>query len=108
MPHADILFVMLVSMAIMGAQIAKIQRTNNQTLRLYASPGSLASAVACAAASDLPAVLRSSDTKADMKSVLQEYTFTINKVNSLFFLIKWHISLFSFDFPFPRTLEDLS
>jgi hypothetical protein len=75
----DTLFNLLVSMAMIGIAIAYYHRQDSKHCRLYAAPGSLAHAVAVAATSDLPALLRSTDTAKDMKSVLQEYTFTLNR-----------------------------
>lgn len=66
-------------MALMGVAVAYYHRQDRRSYRLFAAPGSIAQAVAVAATSDLPTILRSTDTPGDMKSVLQEYTFTLNR-----------------------------
>jgi len=70
---------MLVLMAIMGLAVAHYHRQDSKCYKLHAAPGSIAQAVAVAATSDLPTLLRSTDTAKDMKSILQEYTFTLNR-----------------------------
>lgn len=75
----DTLFIMFVLMAMMGIGVAHYYRQDRKYYKLYAAPGSLAQAIAVAATSDLPALLRSTDTAQDMKSILQEYTFTLNR-----------------------------
>lgn len=70
---------MLVLMAMMGMAVAHYHRQDSKYYKLYAAPGSIAQAVAVASTSDLPSLLRSTDTAKDMKSILQEYTFTLNR-----------------------------
>lgn len=78
-PSLDVLFILLILMAVMGIAVAHYSRQDRRTYKLYAAPGSIAQAVAVAATSDLPTIVRSTDTPSDMKSVLQEYTFTLNR-----------------------------
>lgn len=66
-------------MALSGLAVLHFHRSDRHLYKLYSAPGSLAHAVSISATSDLPTVLRSTDTGADMRSVLQEYTFTLNR-----------------------------
>ncbi|KAF8314502.1 hypothetical protein DL93DRAFT_1072772 [Clavulina sp. PMI_390] len=74
-----VLFVFLILMALMGGTVAKYNQHDRKQYKLFAAPGSIAQAVAISATSDLPTIVRSTDRPEDLKSVLQEYTFTLNK-----------------------------
>lgn len=75
----DVLFILLILMALAGSAVLRFHHEDRRLFKLYSAPGSVAHAISIAATSDLPSVLRPTDTASDMRSSLQEYTFTLNR-----------------------------